>query len=26
VHAGDRINYTVGESGGKKTITKIENK
>ena len=24
VHAGDRVTFTVGESGGKKTITKIE--
>ena len=24
VHAGDRIAFTVSESGGKKTITKIE--
>jgi Cu/Ag efflux protein CusF len=26
VHAGDRITFSVGESGGKKTITKIESK
>ena len=24
VHAGDRVNFTVNEAGGKKTITKIE--
>jgi hypothetical protein len=24
VHAGDRVTFTVSESGGKKTITKIE--
>jgi Cu/Ag efflux protein CusF len=24
LHAGDKITFTVGESGGKKTITKIE--
>jgi hypothetical protein len=24
VHAGDRIKFTTGEAGGKKTITKIE--
>jgi hypothetical protein len=26
VHAGDRVAFSVGESGGKKTITKIESK
>jgi Cu/Ag efflux protein CusF len=24
IHAGDKIKFTVGEAGGKKTITKIE--
>jgi Cu/Ag efflux protein CusF len=24
LHAGDRVTFSVGESGGKKTITKIE--
>jgi hypothetical protein len=24
VHAGDRVKFTVGDKGGKKTITKIE--
>jgi Cu/Ag efflux protein CusF len=26
VHAGDRVTFSVSESGGKKTITKIESK
>ena len=26
VHAGDKITFSVSESGGKKTITKIENR
>jgi Cu/Ag efflux protein CusF len=26
VHAGDRVTVSVGESGGKKTITKIESR
>jgi Cu/Ag efflux protein CusF len=26
VHAGDRVTFSVGESGGKKTITKIESR
>jgi Cu/Ag efflux protein CusF len=26
LHAGDQVTFTVSESGGKKTITKIENK
>jgi len=25
LHAGDKVTYSVGEIGGKKTITKIEN-